>query len=455
LINALAILPRLAPLLARLLGEPADRRQREIYGGLFVALLSSGHANSEMLWALLQFACGLRTAMVIAAPKLSLVADPRAAELLGRLEQDRAAMVDAPPLARANPEQVSLREAFEERRRSLLIEVMPHIGFESLEQFQALLDHRTVVLGVYTAQLPGGDRAKLGYAIWEDGQTLAMDTDPASLDGLDGIIRLLADTLDELRQNGLDHLCIYGQGDEPGVSPHLVRLGDGLLADHWLVTSLPHPSTLFPPEPAPAPSARTEGVVAFGLDFESGQRGQPPIPDAPAEAKAIAASMGGIARVNEAATEAQLRELIPGARRLHLATHGRFSESTPSFHELLLAPEPPDDGVLYAWEVAELDLTGVELATLSACESAETTVDQSGNVEGIPIAFLRAGAQTVIGTLWEIETACSRVFFELLYTQLAGGASRGDAFRAAQSQTRSQFPGERDWPAFFLIGDWR
>jgi CHAT domain-containing protein len=121
----------------------------------------------------------------------------------------------------------------------------------------------------------------------------------------------------------------------------------------------------------------------------------------------------------------------------------------------MLAPEPQDDGVLYAWEIAELNLAGVELVTLSACESAESVVDIYGNVEGIPVAFLRAGAQAVVGTLWQIETSCSRAFFELLYTQLAGGASRADAFRAAQCEIRRRFPDPQDWSAFFLIGDWR
>lgn len=453
LINAVAVLARLAPLLARMLDRVADQRQRQIYGGLFASVLGGEEIGSEILWDLLQYALGLRTAMTIAAPRLGLISDPRAAELLTLLEQDRKAMLNAPPVARAQPERVSLREAFEERRRSLLIEVMPQIGFKSLQGFRDLLDDRTIVLALYPVQLAGGLPVVLGYAVWTTGQALAMA--PSTPDDLGEIVRQLGDTLDELRRTGLNHICIYGRSSESGNSPHLIRLGDGLLADHWLVTSLPHPHVLFPLDADPDRLARTEGVVAFGLGFESGPHEEPPIPDAPAEAVAIAALAGGLFRVNDAATIFQLRDLVPRARRLHVATHGRFTASTPSFHHLLLTPGAEDDGVLYAWEIAELDLAGLELATLSACESAETAVDLSGNTEGIPIALMRAGARAVIGTLWEVETTCSRAFFELLYAQLAAGASRGDAFRAAQCEIRRRFPDERDWPAFFLIGDWR
>ena len=98
---------------------------------------------------------------------------------------------------------------------------------------------------------------------------------------------------------------------------------------------------------------------------------------------------------------------------------------------------------------------GVELVTLSACESASVSVDRYGNAEGLPLAFLRAGVSTVVGTLWEIETTCSRAFFELFYTALARNPSRQEAFRSALAETRRRFPDPHDWSAFFLVGDWR
>lgn len=150
-----------------------------------------------------------------------------------------------------------------------------------------------------------------------------------------------------------------------------------------------------------------------------------------------------------------IARLAPGARYLHIGCHGRFEPTAPSFHALLVQPHEGDDGVLCAWEVAEMDLRTVRLVTLSACETAKMVVESGANVDGLPIAFLTAGARAVIGSQLEIETATSRYFFEQLYGALAGVDDLRDAFRAAQTATRRRFPDPDRWAAFYLLGDWR
>jgi CHAT domain-containing protein len=82
-------------------------------------------------------------------------------------------------------------------------------------------------------------------------------------------------------------------------------------------------------------------------------------------------------------------------------------------------------------------------------------VEPGANVDGLPIAFLTAGARAVIGCQQEIETATSRYFFEQLYAALVGADDLRDAFRAAQTATRRQYPDPDRWAAFYLLGDWR
>ena len=93
-----------------------------------------------------------------------------------------------------------------------------------------------------------------------------------------------------------------------------------------------------------------------------------------------------------------------------------------------------------------------DLITLSACETALGRFDMGDNLRGFPESLLIAGVSTIVGTLWPIETSCSRYFFVRLYAALRDGVNKGDAFRKAQLQTRRKFPQYRDWGAFYLTG---
>ena len=105
--------------------------------------------------------------------------------------------------------------------------------------------------------------------------------------------------------------------------------------------------------------------------------------------------------------------------------------------------------------MAELDLQQVDLVTLSACGSAELYPGEPDNLEGLPMAFLMAGARTVIGCSAPIRTDASQLFFEELHRQIAAGTTDlRDAFRAAQTATRMRFSDPEVWGAFYLLGDW-
>jgi CHAT domain-containing protein/Tfp pilus assembly protein PilF len=184
-----------------------------------------------------------------------------------------------------------------------------------------------------------------------------------------------------------------------------------------------------------------------------------------AEAEGIAQLWPGPRRVvlkGEEAGEAALRAHLPGARYIHLATHGFFAD--PRFrgafqaadresgtrgllarpggrsgvlgrNPLLLSgvvlaganlPPPTnewgapvgDDGILTAEEVADLDLGGAELVVLSACDTGLGEVAGGEGVFGLQRAFALAGARTVVASLWKVDDEATRELMTRFYENL-------------------------------------
>jgi CHAT domain-containing protein len=116
------------------------------------------------------------------------------------------------------------------------------------------------------------------------------------------------------------------------------------------------------------------------------------------------------------ASKSRLKSHSPPPRVLHLATHGCFipradpAERPMTLSLLALAganrvptakagADQSDNGILNALEVLDLDLTGTELVTLSACDTGKGEVDRSEGVYGLVRAFQIAGAANVLMTL--------------------------------------------------------
>jgi CHAT domain-containing protein len=259
----------------------------------------------------------------------------------------------------------------------------------------------------------------------------------------------LEEKLAALRKAGKDHLCICPHGPYHFYPYHLIGPEDHPLAAEWSVTYLPNLRLL---DPARRVTQPREPFIAIGLDFpESNSRGLPALSGPEAEAIEIAALTHAPSLTGTAVTESSVVDAFTCYRRIHLGTHGDLNVSAPSFQCLYLSPAAGGD-VLNAYEILRLDLSGVDLVTLSACETALGRIDLGDNPRGIPASLLLAGVSTIIGTLWPVETNAARLFFTAFYSHLKGTVTKGEAFHVAQEETRERLPQYRDWGAFYLIG---
>ena len=129
------------------------------------------------------------------------------------------------------------------------------------------------------------------------------------------------------------------------------------------------------------------------------------------------------------ATSAAVFASAAGRSYLHFACHAAANWFQPNYSTLLLAgPE-----MVVAGELANLDLDATRLAVLSACESGMEVIESASDYTGIAAALLRAGAPSVIATLWNVNDLASSLLMRRFYVELLGGGhSAAEALRCAQ-----------------------
>lgn len=201
------------------------------------------------------------------------------------------------------------------------------------------------------------------------------------------------------------------------------------------------------------------------------------------------------------ATESSLKDLSGKKKRiLHISTHGfywsesaaehkyerdklrflQMSDDRPRYIEdkamtrsgLLFAgaqntfdgveiPAGVEDGVLTAQEISNLDLRGLDLLTLSACQTGLGEIKGDG-VFGLQRGFKKAGAQTIMMSLWDVDDDATKDLMTQFYTALVSGKTKRESYNIAQQYVKehddeysyrpSNLRNKRPhWAAFILL----
>lgn len=186
-----------------------------------------------------------------------------------------------------------------------------------------------------------------------------------------------------------------------------------------------------------------------------------PLVGAREEAEAIAQSCPGRARLYLGASNLK-RHLLQGAATgvplLHLATHAVADVLSPERSRILFSPARAEDGAdfLFLKEVYDLDLRGVDLATLSACDSERGKLVRGEGPQAFSRALLSAGARATVTTLWRVSDEPTRDFMKQFYFELNRGETKAQALRLAKLRflrSGSALAHPRYWAAFVLTGE--
>lgn len=289
---------------------------------------------------------------------------------------------------------------------------------------------------------------------------------------------------------------------------------------HYLTTErdlLPAraPAALAPPRAATSPSLLAVGDVEFGSaasEPPSGARDADAaflaqlassnfseLPKSGEEARSVveawrATHTGATAELlcGRAARKDEFLRLAPRAQVLHVATHAFYlssaSEASSRAGDARLAKERlplglgssaslrsgilfsgalptlgagDGRGVLLAEEVLGIDLSLVQLAVLSACDTGFGDIQSGEGVFGLRRAFQLAGVRTLVASLWPLVDESAPRRMRAFY---AGLWERGETpARALHSAALARLaelraggipPHPRDWAGLIAIGGW-
>ena len=158
--------------------------------------------------------------------------------------------------------------------------------------------------------------------------------------------------------------------------------------------------------------------------------------------------------VGTEATIERFKAAAPSSRLIHYAGHARTDDTAGGF--LPLAPSHGTDGRLDSTAISRLPLHDTNLVVLSACATMRGDVSRVEGMPSLSRAFLHAGAQAVVGMLWEIDDETTAHLMSSFHQRVRRGLPPSQALREAQIEMlrskREEHKQPIAWAASELLG---
>jgi CHAT domain-containing protein len=179
------------------------------------------------------------------------------------------------------------------------------------------------------------------------------------------------------------------------------------------------------------------------------------------------------------ATETNLK-LAKEVSILHIATHGYFLQDVEKASwpigvhadnakdnvllrsglmltgasdadKLVPGLDSSNNGIMTSYEAMNLDLKGTSLVVLSACETGLGEIKNGEGVYGLQRAFLVAGAEAIVMSLWKVDDAATQQLMNSFYSNWIKSGDKQKAFKQAQLQLMTKFKEPYYWGAFVMM----
>lgn len=171
-------------------------------------------------------------------------------------------------------------------------------------------------------------------------------------------------------------------------------------------------------------------------------------------------------------TESSFKSLDGQHKKIvHVATHGFYNDGDAASNPLTRCglyfagadnilqgealPTGVDDGVLTAQEISSMDLRGLNLVGLSACQTGEGEISGDG-VFGLQRGFKKAGAQSLLMSLWPVDDAATCLLMTEFYKNwINKGKTKRESLELAKHTVRMHkekgWNDPKYWAAFILL----
>jgi len=257
--------------------------------------------------------------------------------------------------------------------------------------------------------------------------------------------------------------------------------GNYLIQDYD-IRYIGHPNDILYEKSAPSTGKQTAFLMG-DPNFNSQSIAQLPGTRAEIEdiSKYLSPKMNMQKYLNNEATESNLKK-VRSPKYLHLASHGYFLEDMQASNNLFgvqlqyIRQNPllrsgllltgagaeqstgssqsfnqSDNGFFSAYEAINLNLNNTEMVVLSACETGKGDVKAGEGVYGLQRAFIVAGAQSLVMSLWKVDDTATQKLMSGFYRENVQGKEIPDAFRSAQLAMLNEYKHPYYWGAFIMF----
>ncbi len=262
------------------------------------------------------------------------------------------------------------------------------------------------------------------------------------------LIRPLRDLLDAA---GIQTLVFVPNGVLRTIPMSALEDGGQFLIEQFAVSVSPGLTLL---EPRPMDRVHVQAIKA-GLG--EAVQNHPPLPFVAAELQTVQKVFGGPIRVDQDFVWPTLKKDFVQAQYqvVHFATHGQINPDVSTSYLLTHNGKLTLDQLEELLRPSQFRGRPVELLTLSACQTAAGDERAALGLAGLAV---KAGARSVLATLWSVQDESTALLMGEFYSQLASGSAitKARALQLAQLKVlhdpRFDHPGY--WAPYLIIGNW-